>query len=253
MELSENYYEALNVSRGATQEEIKKSYRKLALKWHPDKNLNNREVAEMNFKRLSEAYEVLSDPNKRTVYDQYGKDGLVNGGGGGGNDAQGFGFSSGPGFFGVPFNMFGGGQPFGFSFRDPNDVFREFFGSDPFNDYFADMTGGSSNTQQSQNNSNSNNRQAGSSMFVNPFDVLGNLDGFGGMLGGTTMQMSSTSSGFGGSGGPNVKRISTSVKTVGGKRVETKKVFENGVETVTVIENGKVKSKTVNGQAQLTN
>lgn len=255
MELSENYYEALGVSRDASQEEIKKAYRKLALKWHPDKNLNNREAAEMNFKRLSEAYEVLSDSNKRTIYDKYGKDGLINGGGGGCNMDEGSGFPPGAGFFGGPFNMFGGGgSTFGFSFRDPNEVFREFFGSDPFNDYFADMTGGTSNAQHSRNSQSGSNVQGGSSggnsMFMNPFGILGNLEGFGGMVG----VMGSSSASFGvSSGGPNVKRISTSVKTVGGKKIETKKVFENGVETVTVIENGKVKSKTVNGQAQLTN
>lgn len=254
MELSENYYEALGVSRNASQDEIKKAYRKLALKWHPDKNLNNREAAEMNFKRLSEAYEVLTDSNKRAVYDKFGKDGLVNGGGSGGFNTDGSGFPPGASFFGGAFNMFGGGGPsFGFSFRDPNEVFREFFGSDPFNDYFADMTGGTSNTQHSGNSQDRNNGQARSSgagsMFMNPFDVLGGLEGFGGMTGGSMSMSSSSASG----GGPNVKRISTSVKTVGGKKIETKKVFENGVETVTVIENGKVKSKTVNGQAQLTN
>lgn len=252
MELSENYYEALGVSRDASQDEIKKAYRKLALKWHPDKNLSNREAAEMNFKRLSEAYEVLSDSNKRATYDNYGKDGLVNGGGG--CNMDGSGFPPGASFFGGAFNMFGGGPSFGFSFKDPNEVFREFFGSDPFDHYFADMTGGASNTQHSGNGQAGNNGQAGSSgpgpMFMSPFNVLSGLDGFGGMMG--SMSMSSTSAGFGG-GGPNVKRISTSVKTVGGKKIETKKVFENGVETVIVIENGKVKSKTVNGQAQLTN
>ncbi|XP_031148719.1 dnaJ homolog subfamily B member 6b isoform X6 [Sander lucioperca] len=77
------YYQTLGVQKNATQEDIKKAYRKLALKWHPDKNPDNKEEAEKRFKELSEAYEVLSDENKRSTYDRYGKDGLSAGGGGG--------------------------------------------------------------------------------------------------------------------------------------------------------------------------
>lgn len=214
MELSEDYYEALGVSRGANQEEIKKAYRKLALKWHPDKNLNRREVAEMNFKRLSEAYEVLSDSKKRQVYDQFGKEGLANGGGSADFEGGfgGFGFPPGMagGFFGGPFNPFG--ASFGFSFRDPNEVFREFFGgNDPFSQFFGDMSQGNYNTQSGQQAGHSS-----TSMFMNPFDILGGMEGFGGM---STMSMNMS----GGGSGANVKRISTSVKTVNGKRIETKR------------------------------
>ncbi|VDP94294.1 unnamed protein product [Echinostoma caproni] len=74
-----DYYEVLCVTKTAGPDEIKKAYRKLALKWHPDKNPGNKEEAEHRFKLISEAYEVLSDPSKRRIYDQYGKQGLVNG------------------------------------------------------------------------------------------------------------------------------------------------------------------------------
>lgn len=70
-----DYYEILGLAKGAGEEEIKKSYRKLALKYHPDKNPGDPE-AEKRFKELSEAYEVLSDSDKRRLYDQYGHDGL---------------------------------------------------------------------------------------------------------------------------------------------------------------------------------
>ncbi|KAJ1481822.1 DnaJ domain-containing protein [Baffinella frigidus] len=66
-----DYYTILGVERGASGDEVKKAYRKLALKLHPDKNPDNRELAEAQFKRLGEAYEVLSDPGKRSGYDQY--------------------------------------------------------------------------------------------------------------------------------------------------------------------------------------
>ncbi len=69
-----DYYKILGVSRNATQEEIKQAYRKLALKWHPDRNPDNRKEAEEKFKEISEAYEVLSDPEKRKIYDTYGYD-----------------------------------------------------------------------------------------------------------------------------------------------------------------------------------
>ena len=77
-----DYYEILGVSRNAGDAELKKAYRQMALKYHPDKNPNNKE-AEDKFKEAAEAYEVLSDPEKRQRYDQFGHDGLRNGGGGG--------------------------------------------------------------------------------------------------------------------------------------------------------------------------
>jgi molecular chaperone DnaJ len=75
----QDYYEILEVSRNATEEEIKKSYRKLALKYHPDRNPDD-PAAEEKFKEAAEAYEVLHDPEKRGLYDRYGHEGLQNSG-----------------------------------------------------------------------------------------------------------------------------------------------------------------------------
>ncbi|MEO0010178.1 MAG: molecular chaperone DnaJ [candidate division WOR-3 bacterium] len=71
-----DYYEVLGVSRNATQEEIKAAYRRLAKQYHPDRNPENRKEAEEKFKELSEAYEVLADPEKRRLYDAYGHEGV---------------------------------------------------------------------------------------------------------------------------------------------------------------------------------
>lgn len=78
-----DYYEVLGIQKGATKDEIKKGYRKLAVQFHPDKNPGNKE-AEDKFKEATEAYEVLSDDQKRQIYDQYGFAGLEGMGGGGG-------------------------------------------------------------------------------------------------------------------------------------------------------------------------
>lgn len=109
------YYDLLEIPQNADIDMIKKAYRKMAIKYHPDKNPNNKQ-AEETFKKIGEAYEILSDPEKRKIYDNYGKDGLSN------NNmnirpedifAQ---------FFGNSFNPFGGsfGSPFGNSFSQPN-------------------------------------------------------------------------------------------------------------------------------------
>ncbi|CAK9152539.1 unnamed protein product [Ilex paraguariensis] len=131
-----DYYKILQVDKNAKDEDLKKAYRKLAMKWHPDKNPNNKKDAEAKFKQISEAYEVLSDPQKRAIYDQYGEEGLKgqvpppDAGGPGGTTF----FSSGD-----------GPNVFTFSPRNANDIFAEFFGSSsPFRGMpFGGMGGGS--------------------------------------------------------------------------------------------------------------
>ena len=115
-----DYYEVLGVQKSATAEEIKKAYRKAAMKYHPDRNPGDKE-AEAKFKEVGEAYEVLSDDSKRQRYDQFGFAGVDPSYGGGGNGPYGAGFSG-----------------FG-DFGDFGDIFGEFFG------------GGRSSRQSAQN------------------------------------------------------------------------------------------------------
>ena len=85
MATKRDYYEVLGLSKGASEDEIKKAYRKLSKKYHPD--INKEPDAEEKFKEVSEAYEILSDPQKRAAYDQYGHAGTdPNYGAGGSND-----------------------------------------------------------------------------------------------------------------------------------------------------------------------
>lgn len=83
-----DYYEVLEVAKNASADEIKKAYRKKAIQYHPDKNPGDKE-AEEKFKEAAEAYEVLSDPDKRSRYDQFGHQGVGGAAGGGGFGAGG--------------------------------------------------------------------------------------------------------------------------------------------------------------------
>lgn len=168
-------YDSLGIQPSATQEEIKKAYRKQALKWHPDKNKDNPAAGE-KFKEVSQAYEVLSDPEKRKVYDDYGLEFLLKGGSAPPPGAEGDipgGFAGG---FPGGFQSFGGGGPGGarsfhfstgggpgnFSFGNPEDIFAQFAksgggsggqfggGDNDFFDLFESVGGGKGGAQRSR-------------------------------------------------------------------------------------------------------
>lgn len=109
--MAKDYYQILGVSKSATQEEIKQAFRKLAHKYHPDKEGGD----EAKFKEINEAYQVLGDPTKRKKYDQFGSAAFENGG---------FGGTGGQGFGGFDFSGFGNGA----GFEDLGDIFGDLFG-----------------------------------------------------------------------------------------------------------------------------
>ncbi|MFH4982050.1 hypothetical protein AB6A40_008759 [Gnathostoma spinigerum] len=122
--MGKDYYKVLGIAKGANEDEIRKAYRKMALKYHPDKN--KEPGAEAKFKEVAEAYDVLSDPKKKEVYDKFGEDGLKSGG--------------------------AAGAPGGFKYEfqgDPMQMFAQFFGSgeDPFSAFFSGNGGGGAGPQ----------------------------------------------------------------------------------------------------------
>jgi DnaJ-class molecular chaperone len=124
-----DFYEVLEISKSASADEIKKAYKKLAIKWHPDKNPGKEKEATEKFKEIAEAYATLSDPQKRKNYDLYGNADFQEGFGGPGANFgfEGFGFNG--------FNMGGknkgfGGSFGGFTFERAEEIFRDVFGDD---------------------------------------------------------------------------------------------------------------------------
>ena len=113
-----DYYEVLGVNKNATDDELKKAYRKLAKKYHPDANPDNKKEAEAKFKEVNEAYETLSNPQKRKMYDQFGADGPQGFGGAGGPFGGQNGYYS---YNGAGFDGFG-------DFGDLGDIFSSIFG-----------------------------------------------------------------------------------------------------------------------------
>lgn len=234
------YYGILGVEKDASEQEIKKAYRKLALKWHPDKNPDNKEDASKKFQDISEAYEVLSDAKKRAVYDKYGKDGLQ------GSLPQ------------ENFQEFGFGRNFhGFHFRNADEIFKDFFGGDsPFSSFFQDpfaehMFNGRPDNRSNGRSNHSNNRDISNDFFGG--NRFGSNFSFGNNIGFGNSDIGDSffdGRGSGGGGRGNFKSVSTTTKYENGKKVVKTTVLQNGKETVEVKKDGVVTMKTIDGVPQ---
>ena len=145
--MAKDYYETLGIAKTASADEIKKAYRKLAVKYHPDKNPGDK-AAEEKFKEVSKAYEVLSDDKKRKQYDQFGPDLFERTGG------QGYGAppGGGPGGFSSSNFNFSG-------FSDPRDIFSQVFGGGGGGFSFDDLLGGMRNGRGRRRSSGSSARK----------------------------------------------------------------------------------------------
>lgn len=215
--MPKNYYSILGVSPDASLNDIKKSFRKLALKWHPDKNVDNQEKANKIFKEITEAYEVLSDDNKRKMYNRRGMDDLLNDRPG--NDA--YSRSHQRYYNHNPFDI--GLDNLNFSFREPEKVFREFFNMST--KVLDDLFPG---------------RNVNHSRFGSGFDSR--LDNITNLM--ENSRISTANSEY------SVKRKSINTKLINGKKYTTVKTSENGQEVVEKYENNVLKSRTLNGAAQ---
>lgn len=205
MTKSSDYYDILGVAKNASDNDIKKAYRKLAMKWHPDKNPNNKQLATDKFKEISEAYEVLSDPEKRRRYDQYGNCDAFN-----------------------EFSQFHRD----FNFDHAQRIFESFFGqNNPFDVFANDSFFQRSHSGGGHHNSGGRSRNGGGRMFDNPFSAVFSSfgDPFNGMMGGfgsTTFTSNIVGGNFG-------QSMSTSTRIVNGKRItRIEKTVSNADGTV---------------------
>lgn len=206
-----DYYEVLGVQRYASPEDIKRAYRKVALKWHPDKNPENKEEAERKFKEVAEAYEVLSNGEKRNIYDKYGKEGL-NGRGGSHLDDE---------------------CEYSFTFRKADDIFKEIFGErDPFSFHFFEDS--LEDLLSSSRSSNGSRSRGTGSLFSCSYDhpvfaKLSSYDtGYTSYVSLGHEDLTSFSSlAFDDTGMGNYIPITPSGRIVNGRNINTKKTFEN--------------------------
>ncbi|CAF2394587.1 unnamed protein product [Rotaria sp. Silwood2] len=247
-----DFYELLEIEKTSTDDEVKKAYRRLALKWHPDKNLSNKKEAEEKFKLISEAYEVLSDKDKRRRYDQLGRAGLSNGHGSSAYSSNG-GYSR----FSEDFlNRT-------FHFHNPFDIFEQFmshfgmdddfgFGMNPFGDLHSRLHRFGN---QSSSSSRRDPHRQQMALFDNMFSPmrmsLFDHDPFDHDFGRHNIgSISSVNFSFGGNSRPVSKKTTKSTKVINGRRIVTTRVEENGQTTETVEEDGRITSKKVNGILQ---
>ncbi|NXM40331.1 DNJB8 protein, partial [Gymnorhina tibicen] len=205
-----DYYEVLGLQKEASQNDIKKSYHKLALKWHPDKNPRNKEEAEKKFKEIVEAYETLSDPQKRSLYDNSVEESRTHGEGAAGGGSSFFASHHG---FPHQDELFEGMYPFTCIFLNPFDIRL--------------------NGENWQSTSGRGGRPREPFVHWNSFCSSGHSN---------STFSESTAGPYG------VRTVITTTEEIDGKTITTRKIIEDGQEIKEVEEDGKLKSVIINGR-----
>ncbi|NXX93294.1 DNJB8 protein, partial [Centropus bengalensis] len=215
-----DYYKVLELQKGASQDDIKKSYHKLAKKWHPDKNPSNKEEAEKKFKAVAEAYQVLSDPQKRWLYDRSVK-GSRSHRGRRATEGRSHSFDS------------------PYVFQNLEETFREFFEVlgpplyvfwDPFDN----------SRSRRENWCRSSRGQRSSDPFSDYMELFMPWNLF------SPNDQSAYFFAEDAAGSHNVRSVLTTTKVINGKRITTRKIIENGKERIEVEEDGQLKSVKIN-------
>ncbi|KAM6300823.1 dnaJ homolog subfamily B member 8 [Aegotheles albertisi] len=207
-----NYYKVLGLQKSASQDDIKKSYHKLALKWHPDKNPSNKEEAEKKFKVIVEAYNTLSDPQKRSLYDRSVEETR--------SHREGSTMGAHNSSFDSPF-----------IFPNLEKIFKEVFGGmdpsvDDFWDPFDNIRSSGENWHRTSGRSSSSLGHDFTESFM-PWNSFFDED----------------------TAGPHgVRSVSITTEVINGKRITTRKIIENGQERTEVEEDGQLKSVVVKGR-----
>ncbi|XP_009637519.1 dnaJ homolog subfamily B member 8 [Egretta garzetta] len=219
-----DYYKVLGLQKSASQDDVKKSYHKLALKWHPDKNPSNKEEAEKKFKAVAEAYEVLSDPQKRSFYDRSVTESRSH-------------RSSATGGHNGSFD-----SPY--VFHDFEEIFREVFGGmDPFVQVYWDPFDNIRNNGENWDRRNRRGRSC--SLFSDFMESFMPWNSF-------SPREQPTSSFAEDTAGPHrVRSVLTTTEVINGKKITTRKIIENGQERTEVEDDGQLKSVTINGKDHL--
>ncbi|NXT51901.1 DNJB8 protein, partial [Pluvianellus socialis] len=215
-----DYYKVLGLKKSASQDDVRKSYYKLALKWHPDKNPSNKEEAEKQFKAVAKAYEVLSDPQKRLIYDRSVKESRshrgrsATGGHNGSCDSPDI-------------------------VHHLNEIFREVFGDmNPFVHDFWDPFDNGENCHRTSERGRSSN------LFSDFMESFAPWNSFSPSEQTFTFVEDMVRP-------HGVRSVFTTTQVVNGKTITTRKIFENGQERTEVRENGQLKSVTINGRDHL--
>ncbi|XP_010281671.1 PREDICTED: dnaJ homolog subfamily B member 8-like [Phaethon lepturus] len=220
-----DYYKVLGLQKSASQDDVKKSYHKLALKWHPDKNPSNKEEAEKKFKAVAEAYEVLSDPQKRLLYDRSVKESRSHRG----RSAMGSHNNS----FDSPY-----------IFHDLEETFREVFGGiDPFVHVFWDPFNNIRNNGENWHRTSGRGRS--STLFSDFVESFMPWDSF------SPSEQPASSSAEDTAGPHSVSSVLTTTEVINGKKITTRKIIKNGQERTEVEEDGQLRSVTINGRDHL--